>query len=60
MHLEIICSVLKQIFSRHQYLIDRLVKIYKATLNLAELVSKIRFSIFGRTQRLNHPLLVNN
>ena len=31
----------KQIFSRHQYFIDHLVKIYKANLNLAELVSKI-------------------
>ena len=41
MNLEIIRSVFKQIFSGHQYLIDHLVKIYKATLNLAELVSKI-------------------
>ena len=41
MNLEIIQSVFKQIFSRHQYFIDNLVKIYKATLNLAELVSKI-------------------
>ena len=41
MNLEIIRSVFKLIFSRHQYLIDHLVKIYKATLNLAELVSKI-------------------
>ena len=31
----------KQIFSRHQYFIDHLVTVYKATLNLAELVSKI-------------------
>ena len=28
-------------FSRHQYLIDHLVKIYKAISNLVELVSKI-------------------
>ena len=38
-NLEIICSVFKLIFSQHQYLIDHLVKIYKATLNLAKLVS---------------------
>ena len=31
----------KLIFSQHQYLIDHLVKIYKATSNLTELVSKI-------------------
>ena len=41
MNLEIIRSVFKLIFSRHQYLIDHLVKIYNAALNLAELVSKI-------------------
>ena len=41
MNLEIMRSVFKQIFSRHQYFIDHLVKIYQATLNLAELVSKI-------------------
>ena len=40
-NLEIIRSVFKLIFSRHQYLIDHLVKIYKATLNLAELISKV-------------------
>ena len=40
MNLEIIRSVFKLIFSRHQYLIDQSVKIYKATLNLAKLVSK--------------------
>ena len=34
-------SVFKLIFSRHRYLIDHLVKIYEATLNLAELVSKL-------------------
>ena len=59
MNLEIIRSVFIQIFSQHQYFIVCLVKIYKATLNLAELVSKVRFLIFGRTQHLNHPLLVN-
>ena len=41
MNLEIIHSVFKQIFSQHQYFIDHLVKIYKATLNLVELGSKI-------------------
>ena len=41
MNLEIIRSVFKLIFTRHQYLIDHLVKIYKATLNFAKLVSKI-------------------
>ena len=34
-------NVFKLIFSQHHYLIDHLVKIYKATLNLVELVSKI-------------------
>ena len=38
---EIILSALKPIFSRHQYLINHFVKIYKATLNLVKLVSKI-------------------
>ena len=41
MSLEIIRSASKLIFSRYQYLIDHLVEIYKVTLNLAELVSKI-------------------
>ena len=41
MNLEIIRSVFKQIFSRHQYFTDHLVEIYTATLNLVELVSKI-------------------
>ena len=41
MNLKIIRSVFKQIFSQHQYFIDHLVTIYKATLNLAELISKI-------------------
>ena len=38
MNLEIIRSVFKPIFSQHQYLIDHLVKIYKATSNVAQLV----------------------
>ena len=59
MNLEIIRSVFKQIFSRHQYFIDHLFRIYKVTLNFAELISKIRFLIFGRTQHFNHSLLVN-
>ena len=46
MNLEKIRNVFRLIFSRHQYLIDYLVKIYKATSNLAELVG-IWFSIFG-------------
>ena len=41
MNLEITQSVIKLIFSRHQYVIDYLATIYKATLSLAELVSKI-------------------
>ena len=42
MNLEIIRSVFKSIFSQHQYLIDHLVKIYKATSNVAELVFNFR------------------
>ena len=42
MNLEIVRSVFKSIFSQHQYLIDHLVKIYKATSNVAELVFNFR------------------
>ena len=41
MNLEIIRSIFKLIFSWHQYPIDHSVKIYKVTVNVAELVSKI-------------------
>ena len=42
MIVEIIRTVFKLVFSRHQCLIDYLVKIYKAASNFAELVSKIQ------------------
>ena len=54
MNLEIIRSVFKPIFSQHQYLSDHLVKIYKATSNIAKLVFNFRNLIFGRALHLNH------
>ena len=42
MNLEIIRSASKPIFSQHQYLIDHLVKTYKATSNVAELIVNFR------------------
>ena len=54
MNLEIMRSVFKPIFSQQQYLIDHLVKIYRATSNVAQLVFNFRNLIFERTQHLNH------